>query len=288
MTQPHHSTGDTSGPSWTSPAGHYMGQSQPWQGQSGPYYDPAQHYYDPHNPAAWHQSAQYPGGRPPKKPVYKQWWFITILTVVMIGLIAIAIALTTGEKLDNDVAQPQGPDAPAAPLLPEDSTGNGESRRVQRSDDGRFVLEDGGTKEQALAEAQERIDAGYSHYGPTDLMDVLRYDGYQNQAIEYALNNLNIDWDKQALGVGQRMGDSDYGGYSAQEIRQHLVRAGFIDDEVQYAMDNLDIDFNEQAVAALESYRDIFDDRTEDEIREYLHQAGFQGSEIDYAFDNMD
>ena len=283
----HHRTTENNSESWASPAGYPPSPPREWQGQAGPYYDPSQHYYDPNNPTAWQQSTQFPNGRPPHKPVYKQWWFITIVVVLILGGVAIAMAVTSGEQQRNDVAQTPDAEAPAAPLSPEDSPGR-EDVRVERSDDGQFVLPDGGTEEQALAKLQDRLDAGYSYYGPTDFVDLLRYDGYQNAAIEYALNNANVDWNEQALGTAQQMSDSEYSGYSAQEIQDHLNRAGFTDDEVQHAMNNLDIDYNQQALQALESYRETFDDYSDDEMRQFLEYAGFEASEIDYAFDNID
>lgn len=272
---------------WASPAGQHLNQSQYWQGQAGPYYDPAQHYYDPNNPTAWQQATQYPNGQSHRKPVHKQWWFITILVVVVLGVVAIALAVASGQTSNDDVGQQPGSDAPAAPLAPEDSL-NTDDLRVERTNSGQFVLPDGGTEDQALATVQERLDAGYSYYGPADFIDLLRYEGYQNEAIEYALNSVDVDWNEQALGTAQRMGDSEYSGHSAQEIQESLSRSGFIDDEVQYALDNIDIDYNAQALQALESYTETFDDYSDDELRQYLEYAGFQGSEIDHAFDNID
>src|SRR5690625_8046396 len=66
-------------PPWTSPGQQGPSQTQQWQGQAGQYYDPSQHYYDPNSPHAWQQGAHLPGGRPPSEPVYKKWWFWSVI-----------------------------------------------------------------------------------------------------------------------------------------------------------------------------------------------------------------
>lgn len=285
MTQHHHNTEYTPDENWASPAGYSADHAQQWQGQASHYYDSAQHYYDPNNPNAWHQATQYPNGRPAKKSVWTQWWFITIVIVMALGVAAIVLVLTNGEQANDAVAPPSNPET--APLVPEEIEVP-EDTRVQRSDDGQFILADAGTDQDALAAAQERLDAGYSYYGPTDLIDMLRYEGYQNDAIEYALNHLTVDWNEQAVGVAQRMADNEYGGYSAKEMQESLLRSGFIADEVQHVLESIDVDFNEQALQALESYREVLDDYTDAELRVYLERTGFQDPEIDYALDNID
>ena len=287
------------GQSWTTqssnPPG--TGQARQWQGQATQYQDPSQAYYDPNNPQPWHQGPQFAGHQGPQaKPPHKRWWFWTIVVVVLVGLVAIIIALLpTGESgadASNDAPQttPVDPDTSreAPETTPQDPDASVLESGIQRSGDGSFILDDGGTPDDALAEAQERINSGYLHYGPGDLIYTLRSDGYQNDAIEYTLNNLDVDWDAQALGVAQRIADSEHGGYSAKAIQEQLAYSNFSDDETQYALDNLDIDYNEQALQALESYLDLFDDKSESEARDYIGYAGFEESEIDYAFDNID
>lgn len=276
-------------PPWTSPGQQGPSQTQQWQGQAGQYYDPSQHYYDPNNPHAWQQGAHLPGGRPPSEPVYKKWWFWSVIAVILVGLVAVIITVlpNTGTR-DSASGQPT-PDAPTGPVTPDDTGGDPfEESGVQRSEDGEFILDDGGSAEDALSDSQRRIDEGYMPVGPEDLIYLLRNDGFQNDAIEHALNNLSVDWEEQALGVAQEMADNDYGGYSAAEIEEKLTRSGFNTEEIQHAVENLDIDFNEQAVQALESFVDIVDDATDEELRDYLEYAGFEAAEIDYAFDNID
>lgn len=276
-------------PPWTSPGQQDSSQTQHWQGQAGQYYDPSQHYYDPNNPHAWQQGARLPGGRPPSEPVYKKWWFWAVIAVIFMGLVAAIITVLPNTGAREEASGQPAPDAPTAPATPDDTGGDPLAESgVQRSEDGEFTLNDGGSAEDALSESQRRIDDGYMAVGPEDLIYLLRSDGYQNDAIEHALNNLSVDWEEQALGVAQELADNDYGGYSAAEIEEKLARSGFSTEESQHAVENIDIDFNEQAVQALETYVDIVDDATDEELRDYMEYAGFEAAEIDYAFDNID
>lgn len=272
------------------------GQPHQWQGQANHYLDSSQSSYDLNNPHAWQQGSQFPGHRLQAKPAHKRWWFWAIIVVVLAGLVAIIMALLPIGNSPSDAPNavlrmiPLDPDtADEVPeIAPQGPDGSTSEPEIRRSTDGSFELADGGTLEDALAEAQRRIDSEYMDYGPGDLIFSLRADGYQNKAIEHALNNLDVDWNTQALGIAQRMADSDHGGYSALEIQEQLENVNFNADETQYALDNLDVDYNDQALQALESYLDLFDDKTESEAREYLGHAGFEASEIDNAFESID
>ena len=300
----HHNEHDQGSiPQWTSPGQSWathgsdepqvMGQAQQWQGQSGQYYDPSQTYYDPNNPYAWQQGPQFPSSGSQPKPPHKRWWFWAILVVVLLGVVAIIITLMTTGETEADTSRDIPQTSPLNPNdEPETSSGDADvptlEPGLQRSDDGSFSLSGGGNEDQALAEAQERVDSDYRHYGPGDVVYHLRSDGYQNDEIEYALNNVAVDWNEQALGFAQDRVNSEHGGYSAQEIEDQLVYSGFSEEEIQYALDNFDVDYNEQALRALESYMDLFEDDSESEARQFLEHAGFEDSEIDYAFDNID
>lgn len=287
MSNDHSAHGGPPEPPWTSPGQQDSWRTHQWQGQAGQHYDPSPQYSDPTNSNAWQYGAHLPGGGPPPKPAYKQWWFWAVIAVVLVGLVAAVISVLS--NTDSRASGDPVPEAPAAPVTPDDTGDDpfGQSG-IQRSEDGQFILADGGSAETALSESQRRIDDGYMSFGPDDLVYLLRSDGYQNDAIEYALNNLQVDWEEQALGVAQEMADNDYGGYSAAEIERNLAHAGFSAEEVEHAVENIDVDFNEQATQSLESYLETFDEATDAELRRYLENAGYEDAEIDHAFDNID
>jgi hypothetical protein len=279
--------------SWSNPVGTLGDQSDQWQGQAGQYHDLTQTYYDPDDPQAWRQGAY--RGPGPKKPPYRLWWFWAIIVIVLLGLLAIVVSLLPSEAAD-DSAPSTGPNSSLIGLGADEDILGGAPSDLDRISGGSEIQRDGesfelsepGTAEDALIFAQERVNAEYQHYGPADLVSFLRSEGFQNDAIEYALNNVEVDWNAQALGVAQRLADSEHGGSSQQQLHDNLVRSSFSDNEIDYALDNVEIDYNKQALQELESYLELFGDDTEAEAREYLERAEFESAQIDYAFDNVD
>lgn len=255
-----------------------------WQGQATQY---AQSDQDT-GAHTWHDQSMYPGQHPPQKPVFRQWWFLTIIVIIALGLVAIALVLAARVTVDDGSGALPGDDGGFMPAPVEDSETGPDMSGIQRSEDGVFSLPQSGTGEAALDTTQDRLDAGYSTYGPAELVALLRYDGYDNTAIEYALNHVEVDWEQQALGTAQRHADNVYSGSSAQELRDYLAFAGFIATEIDYALDQVEIDYNEQAVASLQYYRNIFSDLPDAELREHLIRAGFADTEIAYAFEHLD
>lgn len=286
-------------PQWVSPGQHpgYPGPSQgqhvqQWQGQSSqfhdpnqPYHQPSQPYYDPNDPYAWQQGAHMPGGGPPPKPVYKLWWFWAIIGIVLLGIVALIFVLLPG-----DDPSPETQNNLTAPAEPDDPENEPEAAQspdpVEEPDDG-IEQGNGGNDDEALQDAQERIDRGYSYWGPDDLAGLLEVDGYDSDAVDHAMANLEVDWDEQAAGAAQELIDSEYNGYSASGIEEYLEYSGFESSHIDHALDAVEVDYNEQAVAALESYQDLFDDSTADDARNYLEYSGFSDAQIDHAFDNV-
>src|SRR5699024_3182610 len=133
----------------------------------------------------------------------------------------------------------------------------------------------------ALQSAQERIDAGYSYYGPDSLRTLLESEGYSDGEINSALQDLEVNWPDQAAGMVEQLTDSEYGGYSESGLRESLQYSGFESSQIDDAVNNADIDYNEQAVKALESYQRTFDDSSEEETRNYMEFSGFSTEQID-------
>lgn len=285
---------------WPGAQQHSYGASSQWQGQAGQFYDPNQQfydpnqqYYDPNNPHAW-QGAQMPGSGPPPKPAYKQWWFWSIIGIVVIGIVVLIFALFLRDDEDPNATDPapteQTDPTPADPTESLDPSNDPEVEEPDpaegREDNGGMAPGTGGSSDDALAAAQERIDSAYSYWGPDDMAGLLEIDGYDSEAVDYAITNLDVDWEEQAAGQAQELVDSDYNGYSQTGIEDYLEYSGFESQHIDSALNGLDVNYNEQAVEALESYRDLMDDSTDEEARSYLSYTGFTDEQIDHAFSN--
>lgn len=212
----------------------------------------------------------------------------------MVGIVVLIFALLSGDDEDPASTGPnpteQSDPSPTEPAESLDATNDPEVDQepepAEEPDNGGMAQGDGGNNDEALAAAQERIDGGYSYWGPEDLAGLLEIDGYDSEAVDYAIGNLDVDWSEQATGEAQQLVDSDYNGYSETGIENYLEYSGFEPEHIDAALNSIDVDYNDQAVEALESYQELFDDSTEDEARDYLSYSGFSDEQIDHAFSN--
>ena len=73
------------------------------------------------------------------------------------------------------------------------------------------------------------------------LFDQLKYDSYSAEDAQYAIDNINADWNEEALEAAENYYDS--GTTDTNEIYNQLISEygeQFTTDEAQYAIDNLD------------------------------------------------
>ncbi len=87
----------------------------------------------------------------------------------------------------------------------------------------------------AISKAKEylNIDWNYYTYIPRYVKEVLEADGYTEQEILYALDNVGIDWKERALKYGQLERDD---GWSYNTTWSLLRMAGYKQSEIDYAI----------------------------------------------------
>jgi hypothetical protein len=87
-------------------------------------------------------------------------------------------------------------------------------------------------KDACLKEAQEFMD-DLSGYSPKVLKMTLEYDGYTKSEIDYAMDNLKVDWKEQAKAYCSFLLKCEY---TRQEAYSELVGWGFTTEEAKSAM----------------------------------------------------
>ena len=94
------------------------------------------------------------------------------------------------------------------------------------------------TREQkaALKKAENYLDLmAFSDEG---LREQLAFEGFPQDAIDYAMENIMVDWNEQARKKAEDYLQLDMG-MSDQSLYDQLIFDGFSEEQVQYAMDNL-------------------------------------------------
>lgn len=88
----------------------------------------------------------------------------------------------------------------------------------------------------ALSTANDYLD--YSGFSSSRLREQLEYEEFPQDAIDYAMDNIIVDWKEQALRSAESY--DEYASMSDSRLYDQLIYEGFSDDEAQYAIDNLE------------------------------------------------
>lgn len=94
------------------------------------------------------------------------------------------------------------------------------------------------TREQknALRTAEDYL--GYSGFSEKGLRSQLEYEEYPADAIDYAIENVVVDYNEEALETAHDY--LDYSSFSDAGLKEQLLFEGFTEEQAQYAIDNLD------------------------------------------------
>ncbi|MGX7029975.1 Ltp family lipoprotein [Vagococcus zengguangii] len=93
------------------------------------------------------------------------------------------------------------------------------------------------TREQknALSKAIDYLD--YSAFSKSGLYEQLIYEQFPEEAAQFAVDNVQADWNEQAL--NKALDYLDYSSFSDAGLYDQLVFEGFTSEQAQYAIDNL-------------------------------------------------
>ena len=93
--------------------------------------------------------------------------------------------------------------------------------------------------EVALRSANSYLDSSFLSFSETGLYDQLEYEEFPADAIEYAMANIEVDWNEQAIKTAQNYADSDLLALSDAEIYDQLIFEGFTEEQAQIGLDSL-------------------------------------------------
>ncbi len=138
-------------------------------------------------------------------------------------------------------------------------------------------------------ESQNALDAAkeyltYNGYSYKGLSDQLSYDGYSEDAIQYAVDNCGADWQEQAIKLAEE--ELQYASFSSSGLVEQLTYDGFSKEEAETAVEALkDINWNEQAVKSADSSAQ-YNNLSKKGTVEQLEYEGFSNEQATYGADN--
>lgn len=219
-----------------------------------------------------------------KKPFYKKIWFW--LLILIVG----AIAMSGGdEEVDDQNTEPEQTEVAAET----DTTEEAENETSEEAEEEGEPEDDVPTEyKSALNSAKSYSDMMYmSKKGIFDQLTSEYGDKFPEEAAQYAVDNLETDYNRNALKSAENYSDMMYmskAGVYDQLISDHGDK--FTAEEAQYAIDNIDADWKENALKSAQNYQETMDMSIE-AIRSQLtsdHGEQFTQEEADYAIENLE
>src|SRR5699024_3173266 len=156
--------------------------------------------------------------------------FGALAVVLMIGSCAIT-ADDKDEKVEDSTEQTESTDVVEGVKADEESSAE-ESEVIEEDDVPREY-------EVALRSANSYLDSSFLSFSETGLYDQLEYEEFPADAIEYAMANIEVDWNEQAVKTAQNYADSDILSLSDAEIYDQLIFEGFTEEQAQIGLDSL-------------------------------------------------
>ena len=114
--------------------------------------------------------------------------------------------------------------------------------------------------------------------------DLTKYDKYSEDATQYALNKLNIDWKEQALLKAKSYQEFHY---SKEKLVEQLINIEkFTQEEADYAIEQGNFDWKENAVKEAESYANGGKITKEKLLEKLVVYRKFTQEEAEYAIEH--
>lgn len=163
-----------------------------------------------------------------KKPFYKRWWFIAVVTVIALAVLGKAL----GVKGSSPATATQSASAPAATATTDAAPAAAPTTEATQDVPREY--------KNALAKAKSYSNT--MHMSKQGIYNQLtnEIEGFDAEAAQYAIDNLDADYNANALAKAKTYSDSMH--MSSDAIRTQLTSdaEGFTDAEADYAVAHLD------------------------------------------------
>ena len=137
------------------------------------------------------------------------------------------------------------------------------------------------SKEEALDAAKKIVDIEITN--KYDLYYKLIPD-YTGEAALYAVENVDVDWNKECLEYADQIINKDY--FSESQLIFKLSDVGFNREEINYALDELNVDWRAEAVQCAKACRNEGFSPTS--LRYNFYTIGFDKELVDYALSQVE
>ena len=206
-----------------------------------------------------------------KKPVYKKWWFWTLIGVGALALIFVILMV-----IGAIVSQPDTPPVTVVDDTTQAQIINPEGETVNMDE----TIE----PQEALETAKDLLDyAAFSYKGLIEWLE--KYEDFCHADAVYAANNCGANWTQEALRQAKECLNDDFG-YSYESLLEYLQDIEqFTYSQAKYAADNSNANWKYQAVVSAKSYLDSLNFSYES-LLDQLEFDGFSREEAKYGVDN--
>lgn len=134
----------------------------------------------------------------------------------------------------------------------------------------------------ALDTAEDYLN--YSSFSKQGLYDQLLYEGFPEDAAQYAIDSVVTDWNRNALQTA--VDYLDYSSFSYPGLYDQLVYEGYTAEQAQYALDNVTTDWNQNALQTALDYLD-YSSFSDQGLYDQLIYEGYTAEQAQYAMNNL-
>lgn len=185
-----------------------------------------------------------PEGRPGKeKGGWVKWVLIIVAVLFLIGMCSVIVGSDEESATESPVATSE-PVAPAAPATdPERPSGLSLDPTFEPAAEPEPAPEPEPEPEPAVAEVPREFQnavrsanqyLNYTSFSRQGLVDQLLFENFSPDAAQYAVDNVDVDWNEQAAKKAQEY--LDYTSFSRQGLVDQLLFEGFTAEQAEYGV----------------------------------------------------